>query len=160
MKLKIALLSGLLGLAYGFSNADPVFILDDSMGLSPVSVFETPVPDAFEYSMLDPKESGVLQRAWEDAPPQVPHRVDKYLPVNANLNKCLECHEEPDKIGKKAKGKPTPMSESHYVKMSDGELGVASKRYVCTLCHAPQAEVGTLVGNTFRGDISTNIPTR
>lgn len=152
MKLKIALFSGLLGLAYGLSNADPVMILDDSLGLSQVSVFEVPVPAVFEYSMLDPKASGVLPRYWEDAPPQVPHRIDKFLPVNAKSNKCLECHEEPDKIGKKVKGKPTPMSETHYVKSAADEYTVSNKRYVCTLCHAPQAEVGTLMENTFRGD--------
>jgi cytochrome c-type protein NapB len=152
MKFKTVLFSGLLGLAWSFSNADPVVILDDSLGLSPVSVFEVPVPSAFEHSKLDPKESGVLPRYWEDAPPQVPHRLDKFLPLNAKSNKCLECHEEPDKIGKKVKGKPTPMSATHYLKSEAGELSVSNKRYVCTLCHAPQAGVDTLVGNTFRGD--------
>lgn len=151
MKLKIALFSGLLSLAYSVSNADPVTVLDDSMGLSQVSVFDVPTPSAFEYNDIDPKASVLLPRYWEDAPPQVPHRMDKFLPLNAKSNKCLECHDEPDKIGKKVKGKPTPMSETHYVK-TDGELVVSNKRYICTLCHGPQAEVGTLVGNTFRGD--------
>ena len=156
MKSKIALFAGLgllaYGLATGMTTADSLEIDDDSMGLSPVSVLEVPVPAAFEHSMLDPKVSGVLERYWEDAPPQVPHRLDKYLPVNAKANKCLECHEEPEKIGKKVKGKPTPMSESHYLKSEAGEFTVSNKRYVCTLCHAPQADVGTLVGNTYRGD--------
>jgi nitrate reductase cytochrome c-type subunit len=44
------------------------------------------------------------------------------------------------------------MSVTHYLKSEAGELSVSNKRYVCTLCHAPQAEVGTLVENTFRGD--------
>ena len=152
MKLKIALFCGVLGLACSLSNADPVTILDDSLGLSQVSVFEVPAPAVFEYRAVDPKESGVLPRYWEDAPPQVPHRIDKFLPVNVKGNKCLECHEEPEKIGKKVKGKPTPMSATHYLKSDSGELSVSNKRYVCTLCHAPQAEVGTLVENTFKGD--------
>lgn len=152
MKLKIALFCGMLGLASSLSNADPVTILDDSLGLSQVSVFEVPAPAVFEYRAVDPKESGVLPRYWEDAPPQVPHRIDKFLPVNVKGNKCLECHEEPEKIGKKVKGKPTPMSATHYLKSDSGELSVSNKRYVCTLCHAPQAEVGTLVENTFKGD--------
>lgn len=156
MKLKIAaLLCGALGLAYGLSNADPAMILDDSLGLSPVSVFEVPVPQVFEYPTVEPKEAGVLPRYWDDAPPQVPHRIDKYLPVNAKANKCLDCHEEPDRIGEKVKGKPTPMSETHYVKSDKGDLSVSNKRYVCTLCHSPQAEVNTLVENTFRGDSET-----
>lgn len=81
----------------------------------------------------------------------MPHRIDKFLPVNAKSNKCLECHEEPDKIGKKVKGKPTPMSETPSPKSAAEEYTVSNKRYVCTLCHAPQAEVGTLMENTFRG---------
>jgi cytochrome c-type protein NapB len=151
MKLKIALFAAAALAAFGLSNADPVVIIDDSLGLSPVSVYDVPVPQAFSYPSTDPKESGVLPRYWEDAPPQVPHRIDKFLPVNAKMNKCLECHEEPEKIGKKVKGKPTPMSETHYVK-EDDELVVANKRYVCTLCHSPQADVTTLVENTFKGD--------
>jgi cytochrome c-type protein NapB len=152
MKLKIALFAGLAALVFGLPNAGPLEIIDDSMGLSPVSVLDVPVPTVFEHRTLDPKESGVLPRYWEDAPPQVPHRIDKYLPVNAKANKCLECHEEPGKIGKKVKGKPTPMSETHYLKDAAGELTVSNKRYICTLCHAPQADVGTLVDNTYRGD--------
>jgi len=151
MKLRIALLAVSFGLAFGL-RADNSGIVDDSLGLSKVSVFEVPAPAVFEYRTLDPKESGVLPRYWEDAPPQVPHRIDKFLPVNAKANKCLECHEEPEKIGKKMKGKPTPMSATHYLKSGSGELSVSNKRYVCTLCHAPQADVGTLVENTFKGD--------
>lgn len=148
MKLKIASFVALAACAVGFSQAGQEAILDDSLGLSPVSVFDTPAPAAFEYRALDPKESGTLPRYWEGAPPQTPHRMDKFLPINAKLNKCLECHEEPDKIGKKVRGKPTPMSETHYVK-EDGELVVSMRRYVCNACHVPQAEVGVLVDNAF-----------
>ncbi|HNQ04843.1 MAG TPA: nitrate reductase cytochrome c-type subunit [Thiobacillaceae bacterium] len=151
MKRKSTLFAVAALAAFGLSNADPAVIVDDNLGLSHVSVFDTAVPDAFDYPTVDPKDAGVLPRSWEDAPPQIPHRIDKYLPLNAQQNKCLDCHEEPDKIGKKAKGKPTPMSETHYVKEGD-ELVLANRRYVCTLCHTPQANVNTLVDNTFKGD--------
>jgi len=124
--------------------------LDDSLGLSPVSVFDVPAPVAFEYRDLDPKQAGTLPRAWEDAPPQIPHRVDRYLPVNARLNKCLECHDEPNRIGQKQSGKPTPISKSHYVRTGN-QLNLSNSRYVCTLCHAPQTNAPALVGNTFQG---------
>jgi cytochrome c-type protein NapB len=149
MKLKIALVTALS--AAGVAWAGQEIIIDDQLGLSPVSVFDTPTPAVFEHRNLPPKESGILPRFWDGAPPQTPHHMEKYLPINAKANKCLECHEEPEKIGKKVRGKPTPMSETHYNKVDD-ELVVSSKRYVCTLCHAPQAEVNTLVGNTFKLD--------
>lgn len=149
MKHKIALIAGLA--AAGLALAGQDVVIDDKLGLSPVSVFDTPAPAVFEHRTQPPKESGVLPRYWEGAPPQTPHHMEKFLPINAKANKCLECHDDPEKIGKKVKGKPTPMSETHYNKVND-ELVTSSKRYVCTLCHAPQAEVNTLVGNTFGGD--------
>lgn len=149
LKLTVAVCLAVIGLTQNASQATPTVIIDDKLGLSPVSVQDIPVPSAFDYPLTDPKESGVLPRSWEDAPPQVPHRVDKFLPINAKLNKCLECHEEPEKIGKKVKGKPTPMSETHYNKTGD-ELAVSSKRYVCNLCHTPQARVDALVENAFK----------
>jgi cytochrome c-type protein NapB len=50
---------------------------------------------------------------------------------------------------KKVKGIATPIPESHYVKAEDGKLARSGARYNCTQCHAPQAEVSDLVGNTF-----------
>lgn len=152
MKFKIAFVAAVATLLGGGLQADPVALMDDAIGLSKTSVFDDPAPPEFAYSTLDPKKSGVLPRFWDEAPPQIPHRLDKYLPVNAKTNKCLQCHDDPDAIGKKVKGKPTPMSATHYLKSEAGEFSVSNKRYVCTLCHAPQAGVDTLVGNTFRGD--------
>lgn len=145
MKLKIAFIAALT-LAAGWLQADS--LPDESLGLSKTSVFEDPTPPEFAYSDLPPKKSGVLPRFWEDAPPQIPHKVDKLIPITAKLNKCLECHDEPDDIGDKVKGEPTPMPESHYVK--DGkDLAMSGRRHFCTLCHVPQAGVGVLVDNTF-----------
>lgn len=152
MKLNITSFAVAACATVGMLNADQLTISDDSLGLSQGSVYDIPVPAAFDYPTVDPKESGVLPRYWDDAPPQVPHRIDKFVPVNAKLNKCLECHETPDKIGKKERGKPTPMSETHYVKSDKGDLGISNKHYVCTLCHAPQADAKVLVENTFKGD--------
>jgi len=151
MKHKLLMLAALSTFALASYAIGDLAILDDSLGLSPVSVFDDPAPAAFEYRDLDPKVAGILPRAWEDAPPQIPHRTEPYLPINANLNKCLDCHEEPDKMGKKEKGKPTPMSDTHYVRDGKDWL-VSNRRYVCTLCHAPQTDVDVLVGNTFLGD--------
>lgn len=151
MKLKIAILATLAACAAGMTLAAQDVINDDSLGLSPVSVYDTPEPAVFEHRSADPKKSGILPRYWQSAPPQTPHRIDKFLPINAKVNKCLGCHEDPDNIGKKEEGEPTPMSATHYVKDGD-ELVVSNRRYVCNTCHVPQAEVNTLVDNAFRGD--------
>lgn len=149
MKYKIALFAT-LALLVGGLHADNGGLSDDAIGLSKTSVFDDPVPPEFAYSTLNPKESGVLPRAYEDAPPQIPHRVDKFLPITVKLNKCLECHDDPDAIGHKKKGKPTAMPESHYVKAGEPEM--AKGRHFCSLCHVPQAEVKILVGNDFRSE--------
>lgn len=151
MKTKSMLFAALGGFALGCAAAGNVAVQDDSLGLSRVSVFEVETPSAFDYPDLDPKTSGTLPRAWEGAPPQIPHSVKKYLPVKAKLNECLDCHEKPETIGKGEKGKSSPMPDSHYVQ--DGKARQLSNRhYVCTLCHAPQVEVQPLMGNTFMGD--------
>ena len=125
-----------------------------NMGLSKTSVFDTPTPQPYSYSSADPKEAEALPRAYTGIPPQIPHRVDEYLPITAEDNQCLDCHEWPDLIGKEKPGK-SPMSKSHYLDsrnpgkaMSDEVVGA---RYNCTQCHVPQSGAPALVENTFRG---------
>jgi nitrate reductase cytochrome c-type subunit len=43
------------------------------------------------------------------------------------------------------------MPESHYNPM-EGKLVRSNARHFCTQCHAPQAEVAELVGNSFKTD--------
>ena len=71
-----------LGLILTFTG--PAFgdAIDElNMGLSKTSVFDTPTPAAYYYSDAKPGRNDSLPRAWEDAPPQIPHRVDEFLPV-------------------------------------------------------------------------------
>ncbi len=136
--------------SYGVLKAEGVMFDDDKMGLSKTSVYDDPAPKTFEYRQASPSTSGVLPRAYDGAPPEVPHRIDKFLPITAEDNQCLDCHDEPALIGKpKIKGKPTPMPESHYVKAEDGSLKRSGARYTCVQCHVPQADVAELVGNSF-----------
>lgn len=140
-------LAGLGG--FGPLHAGPAGVRDDAIGLSKTSVFADPSPAAFAYSDKAPSKSGVLPRAYAGAPPQIPHVIDKYLPIKADENACLDCHEKPAMMGRKVKGKPTPMPESHYTRV-DGSWQRNNTQYFCTQCHVPQANVKELVGNTFR----------
>lgn len=130
-------------------------LADTSFGLSKTSVFETPDPQPVSYSDKFPGTSTVLPRAYLNAPPQIPHNIDSFKPITASNNACMGCHNNPSMRGKEiTKGMPTPMPESHYVDLRHKPDAVRDQiveaRYVCTQCHVPQANVDTLVENTFQ----------
>lgn len=83
---------------------------------------------------------------FEEQPPLVPHKIDEYE-VNLAVNKCLDCHSKEQAEQKDS----TPVSESHY-QGSDGKQlsSLAPRRYFCTQCHVPQADVAPLVENLFQ----------
>lgn len=122
---------------------------DNEMGLSKTSVFEDPSPEVFQYPQTTPAAATPLPVAWAGAPPQIPHEMSDYLPIKADANACLDCHDKPANMGKKAKGRPTAMPESHYTKV-EGKWERNNSLYVCTQCHVPQASVKDLVGNSFK----------
>lgn len=144
------LLVGALTMTCGALQAADVTLGDDQMGLSKTSVFDDPSPAVFQYPQTEPSESKPLPRTYSGAPPQIPHTIEEFVPINAQKNSCNQCHDKPARIGKeKIRGIPTPMPETHYVKAEDGKLSRSGARYVCTQCHTPQAEVKDLIGNTF-----------
>jgi len=129
---------------------------DDSAALSELnagpSVFDIPTPTAYSYSDAKPGYNDRLKRAWEGAPPQIPHKVDEYLPVIAEDNQCLDCHDKPRYIGRplnkdRSKKNKSPMSKEHYADASLEEIDGA--RFNCTQCHVPQANAPALVESTF-----------
>ena len=139
--------------ALGLMTASAPFAAADeaidalNMGLSKTSVFDTPVPQPFAYPDAKPGENAMLPRAWKGLPPLIPHRIDTYLPIVAEDNQCLDCHDRPQDIGKAGPAKP-PMSPDHYATAELQE--VDGRRFNCTQCHVPQADAPPLVGSTFR----------
>jgi cytochrome c-type protein NapB len=124
----------------------------DEMGLSKTSVFTVPTPEAPTYPTDLPGTAETLPRAYPSAPPQVPHEVKSLLPITRDNNACLQCHNRPYLIGQKIpQSQPTPIPKSHYKEIDPGQTTgeVSGARFVCTQCHAPQAEVKPLVANTF-----------
>jgi cytochrome c-type protein NapB len=154
MKTAILFASVLLFAAGNAAKAADNAIDELNMGLSKTTVFDTPTPQSFSYGTTEPKKSEVLPRAWDGAPPQISHRIDEFLPITAEDNQCLECHEIPKYIGKAKKGK-SPMPRDHYVdtRSSSDEMSdeIVGARFVCTQCHVPQSDAQPLVENTFRG---------
>ena len=124
-----------------------------NMGLSKASVFDTPTPAPYAYSDAKPGWNDPLPRAWEDAPPQIPHRVDEFLPIVAADNQCLDCHDVPKYIDKpknmdRTVKSKSPMSATHYASNDLDEVDGA--RFNCTQCHVPLSNSAPLVESTYR----------
>lgn len=85
-------------------------------------------------------------RAYPDQPPVIPHSIEGYQ-LSVNTNRCLSCHKR-----EFTEGSGAPMiSVTHYMTREGQMLAdVSPRRYFCTACHVPQAEVNPLVPNTFR----------
>lgn len=131
-----------------------------------------------DYKRPAPGSSTKFERAFLNAPPMIPHDVEGMLPITKNNNQCIGCHmpEVATSMG------ATPIPESHFTNfrpktvmkgnkvVKEGkELGKANTsdvlvakaehmktlyqgRFNCSQCHAPQAKIDTVVGNTFQPD--------
>ncbi len=138
----------------------------------------TIVPPKVEYSDAAPGTSKRFKRAYQDAPPMIPHSVDGLLPITKDNNQCLGCHmpEVASAMG------ATPIPPSHFTNFrpktevkdgkilkngkviantSDPKLGNVSikkedhlyqGRFNCSQCHAPQAKLNPVVENRFKAD--------
>ena len=107
-----------------------------------------------------------IERAFQDAPPMIPHALTGLIPITAKSNMCISCHmpEVAEAVG----AVPLPIShltrfrpevkkkgnvyevvniEGITKKDLDGKLSMAI--YNCTLCHVPQADVTVDIKNKF-----------
>ncbi len=128
---------------------------DKDLGLDKHSVFDTPDPIVAVDTAADPGDNALLGNYFDEAPPLIPHQIAEFLPITLDNNQCLECHDQPEMIGKEIpEGEPTPAPASHYTDLRrdpDKVTGhLVGARYVCTQCHAPQDEAKPLVENTYR----------
>ena len=127
---------------------------------------EDVVPPAVKYGKAAPGTSKRIPRAFQDAPPMIPHDTEGMLPITKNNNQCIQCH-MPD-VAKSMGATPIPVSHMTNFRPStqvkDGELyknGHITKntssenlnnvsmestggklyagRFNCSQCHAPQA---------------------
>ena len=94
-------------------------------------------------------------RNWPEQPPVIPHQIDNYQ-IDLNVNKCLTCHSRTAVAVSQA-----PMvSVTHFMNREGQVLAaVTPRRFFCTQCHVPQADVQPPVGNTFE-DVDTVIQTQ
>ena len=73
---------------------------------------EDVIPPSVQYHSAAPGAAKKIKRAFQDAPPMIPHSTEGLLPVTKNNNACLGCHmpENAKAMGMGA----TPIPISHF----------------------------------------------
>ncbi len=151
---------------------------EESIGLRKTDLYSenTTVGDKTVYINKAAGESQVIERAFENAPPMIPHSVDGMIPITINNNSCTGCHTP----GVAESLNATPIPKSHFtdfrpetsiakngkiakngmevdntsdLKTSGKALNTLSgTRFNCTLCHAPQSMETAAPANEFQAD--------
>jgi len=150
-------------------------VSEESLGLRKVDLYSENVvtPDATNYAKGYAGSGKVIARAFQDAPPMIPHDTEGMLPIQTDNNQCVGCHtpEVASSMG------ATPIPKSHFTNFRphhkfDGKMFTKSidnmknemaieetqtlvnARFNCTQCHAPQSD-GQLVENTFSPEFTS-----
>lgn len=111
------------------------------IGLRRADVMESSEAPPIEAVSEEPGEAPLPTRPFAISPPVIPHSVDGLLPLTAEDNSCLGCHEPEAEADSGA----TPIPGTH---MREGQLD--GRRYLCVFCHAPQTRAQPLVANRFQ----------
>jgi cytochrome c-type protein NapB len=131
-------------------SASTVAIPDTGIGLSASALTDVPDPLLFERVSSDPGDVPLPLRAFEDAPPAIPHTLEDMLPITLTENLCVECHW----LEEKAPGDPTPIPKSHFedLRHAPGKQQdtVPGARYLCISCHTMQSDAKPLVRSSFQ----------
>lgn len=84
-------------------------------------------------------------RAYPEQPPVIPHSIQGYQ-LSVNTNRCMSCH---NREFTQSSGAPM-ISITHFMTREGQMLAdVSPRRYFCTACHVPQADVAPLIENSF-----------
>jgi len=148
-------------------------ITEESLGLRKTDLYTESGTSASktEYRTAGAGSSDRIQRAYQDAPPMIPHDVSGFLPITKGNNACVGCHapEVAPAMG------ATPLPASHFLDMRpkhkfDGKMFTKSidnyknetdvkklthlsqARFNCSQCHAPQSQGNLAVENTFEAN--------
>jgi len=148
-------------------------VSEESLGLrkTDINAEDGTVAEKTEYRSAQPGTSTKIKRAYQDAPPMIPHDVSDFLPITRENNACTGCHapEIAPAMG------ATPIPPSHYLDMRprhicDGKkfkkridnmknetdvkplTHLSQARYNCSQCHAPQSQGNPSVENLFEAN--------
>ena len=148
---------------------------DDSIGLRKVDLLseDKTTPDETKYGTSQPMSGYKIERAYQNAPPMIPHDVEGMLEITPDNNACIGCHD----VSVAESMTATPIPKSHYIdfrpqhklegdtftKTTDdmkNEVSIkpietiSHSRFNCTACHAPQSTGGLAVENTFKANFT------
>lgn len=127
-------------------------VSEKSLGLRHTDLYSesTTVGDKTSYGTVPAGESKVIARAFENAPPMIPHDIEGMLPITSDYNSCLGCHDPSVAAAVNATSVPT----SHLFDMrTQTVLDYVSKaRYNCSQCHVPQSDNKLVYQNEFQAD--------
>lgn len=152
-------------------------ITEESLGLRKTDLYSENSTSAAktEYRTEGAGSSKKINRAFQDAPPMIPHDVSGFLPITRGNNACIGCHapEVAPAMG------ATPLPASHFLDMRPhhklvgqdftktvdnykNETSVktlthlSQARFNCSQCHAPQSQGNLAVENTFQPNFITS----
>ena len=143
-------------------------VSEDELGIITASVFsDNTLEKSFsDYPTSDPGESERIERAFENAPPMIPHNTEGFFPITIKNNICLTCHMPDLAVATGA----IPLPETHFTSMRpnivevDGKYVVAEGSnltrtktpntlshayFSCNQCHVPQANITVDIENLF-----------
>ncbi len=140
---------------------------------------EDVVPPKVVYKAAAPGAAKKIKRAFQDAPPMIPHSTEGLLPITKNNNACLGCHmpnvaaamgatpipvshftnfrpatavkgDEILKNGKVIKNTSSEKLANVSIHVDKGEQHLYAGRFNCSQCHAPQATNNLVDKSTFK----------
>src|SRR5574344_2603272 len=157
-------------------------IKDDSIGLRHESLLDENkvAGDETKYRTDPAGTSTKIERAFENAPPMIPHDTEGMLPITIDNNQCTMCH---DPALAESMG-ATPIPKSHFTSFREqvnldkkGELQrdgkvvanssdlktiikpldhLSNARFNCSACHAPQSDSKIVPKNNFQTEFRSS----
>lgn len=134
-------------------------ISEESLGLRKTDLYSesTTEGDATNYGKSVAGSGHMIARAFQDAPPMIPHDVEGMLPITINDNQCIACHDPmvakdmgatPYPSSHMTNFRPTSVAQSGANTSSADLKDISIKeeshlvgaRFNCNQCHAPQAD--------------------
>lgn len=140
---------------------------EDKLGIidADVKSEETNLKDKALYAEAIPGSAETIERAFENAPPMIPHTTEGFFPIKINNNICFTCHmpDVAETVG------AISLPETHFTDLrpkmvevngvlqfeKEGEIHIEKSDKVvqayfnCSQCHAPQTNVSIDIENLF-----------